>query len=118
MTVLLSLRPRRDRHEDPTRPGERLPTWPVDVVAPLGRQRADRTRLNSNRPAPTTHTAVGSEVVGNPEGYDVTTACLELSGRYGIDVSPMIVNTREFHERGDNPLLDDITNGTLVKVRR
>ena len=56
-------------------------------------------------------------VVGNPEAYDVTTACLELSGRYGIDVSPMIVTAREFHERGDNPLLDDITTGELVKVR-
>ena len=56
-------------------------------------------------------------VVGNPEAYDVTTACLELSGRYGIDVSPVIVTAREFHERGDNPLLDDITTGELVKVR-
>lgn len=56
-------------------------------------------------------------VVGNPEAYDVTTASLELSGRYGIDVSPMIVTAREFHERGDNPLLDDITTGELVKVR-
>lgn len=56
-------------------------------------------------------------VVGTPEAYDVTTACLELSGRYGIDVSPMIVNAREFHERGDNPLLDNITTGELVKVR-
>lgn len=56
-------------------------------------------------------------VVGTPEAYDVTTACLELSGRYGIDVSPMIVTAREFHERGDNPLLDDITSGELVKVR-
>jgi len=56
-------------------------------------------------------------VVGNPDAYDVTAACLELSGRYGIDVSPMLVNSREFRERGDNPLLDDITDGALVKVR-
>ncbi len=56
-------------------------------------------------------------VVGSPESYDVTTVCLGLSGRYGIDVSPMIVNAREFGERADNPLLDEITKGALVKVR-
>lgn len=56
-------------------------------------------------------------VVGTPESYDVTTACLELSGRYGVDVSPMIVNAREFRTRGHNPLLDEITKGALVRVR-
>lgn len=57
-------------------------------------------------------------VVGNPEGQDVTSICLELSGRYGIDVSPMIINGREFESRGDNVLLDEITTGPLVKVQR
>lgn len=56
-------------------------------------------------------------VVGNPEAYDVTSICLELSGRYGIDVSPTIINSREFETRGDNVLLDEIATGPLVEVR-
>jgi predicted nucleotidyltransferase len=57
-------------------------------------------------------------VVGRPDTYAVTSACLEMSGTYGIDVSPMIVNRREFDTRGDNVLLDEITTGPLVEVRR
>lgn len=57
-------------------------------------------------------------VVGSPEAFEVTSVCLELSGKYGIGVNPMIITQREFEQRGDNVLLDDITSSRLVEVPR
>jgi predicted nucleotidyltransferase len=57
-------------------------------------------------------------VVGSPDAFDVTSVCLGLSGKYGIEVTPMIINRREFDNRGDNVLLDDITSSQLVEVLR
>lgn len=57
-------------------------------------------------------------VVGTPDDYSVTSLCLDLSGQYGIAVSPMIVESDEFAGRGRNPVLDQITSGPLVEVRQ
>ena len=57
-------------------------------------------------------------VIGTTDAYEVTKICLDLSGQYGIDVRPMIINAREFTNRGDNLLLDEITTKPLVEVRR
>lgn len=73
-------------------------------------------RRHLGEPGPTPRD-VDVLVVGDLAPHAVASACLELSGRYGIDVSPMILNGREFERRGDNPLLDQITTGALVLVR-
>jgi hypothetical protein len=57
-------------------------------------------------------------VVGCPEQYDITHACLSLSGEYSIDVNPMIVSQDEFESRGTNAVLDEIVSGALVEVTR
>jgi len=57
-------------------------------------------------------------VVGKPDHYDVTAVCLDLSGRYGIEVSPMIVSSDEFRTRGQNPIFDEIAAGPIVEVRQ
>ncbi|MBP9051108.1 MAG: ArsR family transcriptional regulator [Ilumatobacteraceae bacterium] len=57
-------------------------------------------------------------VIGTPDEYVVTSVCLDLSGQYGIEVSPMIVDSDEFASRGRNPILDQITSGPLVEVRQ
>lgn len=57
-------------------------------------------------------------VVGIPNHYDLTAVCLDLSGRYGIEVSPMIVSSDEFRTRGQNPILDEIATGPIVEVRQ
>jgi hypothetical protein len=57
-------------------------------------------------------------VVGTTDAYEVTKVCLDLSGQYGVDVRPMIINVREFATRGDNLLMDEITTKPLVEVRK
>lgn len=57
-------------------------------------------------------------VVGDAEEYAVTTICLELAGRYGIEVNPMMVSRITSDSRRTNPILDEITAGPLVEVRR
>lgn len=42
-------------------------------------------------------------VLGTPDDYPVTSVCLDLSGQYGVEVSPMIVSSNEFVTRGRNP---------------
>lgn len=57
-------------------------------------------------------------VIGTPDDYSVTSFCLDLSGRHGVEVSPMIVSSDEFAIRGRNPILDEIASGPLVEVRQ
>lgn len=57
-------------------------------------------------------------VVGAAEEYAVTSICLELTGRYGIEVNPMIVSRITSDSRRTNRILDEITAGPLVEVRR
>lgn len=57
-------------------------------------------------------------VVGDAEEYAVTSICLELTGRYGIEVNPMVVSRITSDSRRTNPILDENTAGPLAEVRR
>ena len=74
-------------------------------------------RRHLGEPGPTPRD-VDVLVVGTPDDYTVTSVCLDLSGQYGVEVSPMIVSSDEFASRGQNPILDQITSGPLVEVRQ
>jgi predicted nucleotidyltransferase len=74
-------------------------------------------RRHLGEPGPTPRD-VDVLVVGTPDDYAVTSVCLDLSGQYGVEVSPMIVSSDEFATRGRNPILDQIASGPLVEVRQ
>lgn len=74
-------------------------------------------RRHRGEPGPTPRD-VDVLVVGTPDTYDVTMACADLSGRYGIDVNPMIMNSSDFVTRGESALIDEIVSGPLVEVKR
>jgi hypothetical protein len=57
-------------------------------------------------------------VVGDPDAYEISNACLELSGRYSVSVNPMVVSISEYDSRADNPLLHEITTAPIVEVPR
>ena len=74
-------------------------------------------RRHLGEPGPTPRD-VDVLVVGTPDDYAVTSLCLDLSGQYGVEVSPMIVSSDEFASRGRNRILDQIASGPLVEVRQ
>ena len=57
-------------------------------------------------------------VVLSPVYYEQLGTKLGTKIRARLDVSPMIINGREFESRGDNVLLGKSRPGTPVKVRR
>jgi hypothetical protein len=57
-------------------------------------------------------------IVGKPDGYDVNNVCLEVSGRHSIAINPLVISTREYANRADNPLLNDITDSPTIEVPR
>ena len=74
-------------------------------------------RRHLGEPGPTPRD-VDVLLVGHPDPPDVEAACLEVSGRLGIDVNPVIVSQSQFESKGDNVLLDEIAAGPMVEVRR
>lgn len=57
-------------------------------------------------------------VVGSPDDYEVRIACVEVSGRHSVSVSPVVVTAHEYAHRAHNPLLNDITNSPMIEVPR
>jgi predicted nucleotidyltransferase len=74
-------------------------------------------RRHLGEPGPTPRD-VDVLVVGHPNVQNVMGLCLDVSGRLGVDVNPMIVSQQQLDAKGHNALLDEIAAGPQVEVRR
>ena len=57
-------------------------------------------------------------VVGAPDKYAVTEACLELSGRHTIEVNPMVATRDRFDSPEPGSIIEEVLASPLVSVRR